>query len=210
MPFLQQVLKGEVFDNFDRANGTLGTDWTTENVAGGNAAYIPQVISNSIRMPTATANNTNFQGIAIHLTSLNSDNMRVEAPCGNANTGLLGGAIVRSTADRQNFIVAHSTTSSVRIQYRNAGTFSAIQSTINGNFFTTGDTFVLEAEETQYRVKRIRSGTETLIGGWNDTGGLFTRSSDRNRMGYVGQCDRNAFGTTNVGLWFTQMFARDL
>lgn len=197
-------------DLFQRANGALGSDWTTENISGGDATKVPVVFSNGIRNAAATSNNTNFQSLAVFLDPFITDNMRIEAPCSIANNGLLGGLLIRASADRQNFVIATASSSSVVIQYRQSGAFSSATSTISGSFFTTNDVFVFEANGTQYQVKRIRSGTETLVGGWNDTGGLYVRSTLRTRMGYFGNSDRNSFGTQNWGLWFTQITGKDI
>lgn len=205
MSFVQQLLSRYQIDTFDRSDGALGSAWTTENLSGGDSTKVPVVFSNGVRNASATTNNTNYQGLAIYLDPFIHDNIRIEAPCSNANNGLVGGLLIRATADRQNFVVATATSSSVVIQYRQSGTISSAKSTISGSFFTTSDTFVLEANENQYQVKRIRSGTETLVGGWNDSTGEYVRTSDKTRMGVFGNSDRNFFGTQNWSLWFTQL-----
>lgn len=214
MAFIQQRLAHYHEDLFDRSNGALGSGWTTENVAasagGINSAMVPEVFSNGIRNAAVTTNDRNYQSTAIYLEQFVTDNVRIEAPCMAAATGLYGGLITRASADRQYYVVGAATNGVALIQTRIAGTFSAVRSQTSGNFFTTNDIFVFEANENVYQIKRIRSGTETLIIGWNDSGSAFPRAVDRTRMGYFGNSDRNFFGTQGWGLRFSQMTGKDI
>lgn len=197
-------------DLFTRADGALGSDWYTENLTGSDATKIPVIVSNGVRMATATTNNTNYQGLGVYKGQMcMSDYMRTYGTCTNANTGLVGGLGVRASRDGQNLVFAVGSTASTIIQSRISGTF-ATRATISGNHWTTGDIFMIDAVLNVYTVYRIRSGSTTTIGSWTDSGNLFVPSVDRRFPAFLGQCDRNVIGTQNWGLGFNEVVGYDL
>lgn len=169
-------------DDFNRANGTLGGNWTY-----GNGSQ-PQ-ISGNVAVMTST---TDGYYPAKYNSSVNTNNYFVQATCTSTSSVASGLTIRVPTSGWAIFVLMMCTNSSSSIGTATSAAGGGYTNrTTGGPSYTAGDVLRIECSNNVYTAKK--NGTTTIT--WTDTG-LIVPIASSNRTGGL-SVQRSSF--TNSG-----------
>lgn len=209
MAFLQQILLQNHFDDFNRANGSPGSNYQTAFFSG-QSGVTPVISSNTIRAGATTTNNTNTQVATLRVDAQTAtDDQIISARVVSAANGLFAGVLGRSSLDGQWSTVAVWNNAAAGIQTRRNGVGDAVRASVSGNFFTANDIVTFSIIGNIFLVLRTRSGTTTSVVSWTDTGLEYPGDPSRRYGGVFLNSDRNVFGTQNWGTNLDDLRIRD-
>lgn len=201
----------DVTDNFNRANGSPGSNYTS-TFTSGQAGITPVISSNTLRAGTTTTNNVNTgQGLLRNDAETTTDDQIISARVVSAANGLLAGLIGRAALDGSWGVLVSWNNATIGIQTRRNGVGDAgTRATASGNFLTTNDIVILEIIGNVFKVYRDRGGTVTTLLTWTDVGGTYyPGASTRRYAGVYLNSDRNIFGTQGWGTNLDDLRIRD-
>lgn len=210
MGAIQQVLYKDYLDDFNRANGSPGSNYVTAFFAG-QSGVTPVISSNQLRAGTTTTNNTNTQVTTLRNDAETlTDNQIISARVVSAANGLFAGVVGRASLDGQWAAVAVWNNAAVGIQTRRNGVGDAVRANVSGNFLTANDTVLFDIDENVFRVIRNRAGTLSTLATWTDTGNAYPGDPSRRFGGVLMNSDRNVFGTQGWGTNLDDLRIRDI
>lgn len=185
-------------DDFNRANGALGANWTAIGTA-------PTIVTNRAQAGTPGFNSTVFYA-ARHVTALNGDTQEVTfvpiAATANAAATVGGGAFLRCDSSGNRVEVAITSTQ-VIIGTRISGT-----ATNRATASSTGTPSVrMTAVGTLYSAYLNGSGTPAVT--WTDSGGLVSIGSGNRYAGIV-TATIDSFGSVSRGWSIDSWTAADI
>lgn len=185
-------------DDFNRANGALGANWTAIGTA-------PTIVTNRAQAGTPGFNSTVFYA-ARHVTVLNGDTQEVTfvpiAATANAAATVGGGAFLRCDSSGNRVEVAITSTQ-VIIGTRISGT-----ATNRATAASTGTPSVrMTAVGTLYSAYLNGSGTPAVT--WTDSGGLVSIGSGNRYAGIV-TAAIDSFGSVSRGWSIDSWTAADI
>lgn len=198
-------------DDFNRADGALGANWSTFAL-GADTTVVPQVVSNAVRAKLTSSNNQANQCYAIAAAAVClTDNMATRGQLAAGQNGLYTGPIVRADANGQNMVCAMLTTDSnaYGIWTRIAGTYVR-RVTAATSSIVSSDVFELRASGSTYTLIRNPDTTNATVATWPDTGGVYPTGSSYRYGGLFHHSDRNVFGTQNSAPMVDNFRVRDL
>lgn len=174
-------------DNFNRANGALGSNWTTLTAA-------PVINTNKAQGGTSGPNSAATIYAARYTTAVLTDTQRAECivvtPTGTAALGLGAGPIVRCDSSG-NRVEALVTSNSAHIFTRIGGTATQ-RAQQTGLTIASGTAVKLTAVGNVYSLYLAGSGTPTVT--WTDSGNVITIGSTTRYVGFVSIAQKDGFG----------------
>lgn len=205
------VLSTDVTDDFNRADGLLGANWTTF-AYGADTSVVPRVISNQFRAPATLTNNQNNQCSALYTgVACTKNDMATRATMTVGENGLYMGPIVRGDAAGNNFVLAAITsatgTTGIHTRINNVVTRRTTSAT---TAYAAADEFELRAVGNVYTLIRNPDGAATTISTWTDSSNLFPVGATQRHGGLYHNSDRNTFGTQNNAPPLDNFRMRDL
>lgn len=202
MGAVQQVLYKDYLDDFNRANGSPGSNYVTAFFAG-QSGVTPVISSNQLRAGATTNTNTNTQVTTLRNDAETvTDNQVISAKVVSAANGLYAGVVGRASLDGQWAAVAVWNNAAVGIQTRRNGTGDAVRASASGNLLTANDIVLFDIDGNVFRVIRNRSGTLSTLATWTDASNEYPGASSRRFGGVLLNSDRNVF---NAQGWCTNL-----
>ncbi len=207
------VQKTNWTDNFNRANGGLGADWTGLPL-GVDTTVVPEINSNALRAKSTASNNQNNQCMAVATAAAAeclTDNMATRATMVAGENGLIMGIMARCSSDGQNVVTGNITSdgNTTGIFTRIGGTWVR-RTTTSTTAFAAGDVAEMRANGNVYSLIRNPDTTNTTISTWTDASNLYPVGAGRRRGGVYHNSDRNAFSTQNWAPALDNFNVRDL
>ncbi|NEW33859.1 hypothetical protein GV791_14990 [Nocardia cyriacigeorgica] len=189
-----------VTDDFNRADGGLGANYTT---IGANA---PVIATNRAQAGVPGYNAGNVVYLARHNTALTSDTQEISwniiAPTANTTPSLGGGCFLRSTTGGDMVLVSVTDTQ-VHINTRIGGTFA---NRATGSV-SSPKSARLTAVGNVYSVYINGAGTPAVT--WTDSGGVIGIGGSNRSFGIYASA-ANSFGTVTRGWGIDAFTARDI
>ena len=177
-------------DNFNRANGALGSNWVT-------IAETPLIVSNQAQGGTTGAINTYTQFRARWTNAVLTDTQEVSGTVGTPSTAatpaLAGGLILRCNSSGDH-VSASITNTAVYIVTRTSGTDTQ-QATTGSLTIPAGTAVRFTAVGNVYRIYLNGSATPTAT--WTDSGNLIAIGSGTRYVGLFTSAHKNFIGTTD-------------
>ncbi|MCZ1070840.1 hypothetical protein [Rhodococcus sp. A5(2022)] len=194
-----QTLAG-MSDNFNRADGSPGSNWLQRRITGTTNAVIA---SNAVQAgvpSTSSGDNATNQTALVFTPAVGVNNFASEATIvSTPASGYFAGVLVRSDAAMDNYVVglAAGRDDTAGLWTSIAGTLTR-RATFATDAFQAGDVMIVEASGTTYTVKRRRSGTVSTIVSWSDSAQVMPSGSSNRHGGLYVLSVRSTF-QTNYG-----------
>ena len=184
-------------DNFNRADGSPGSNWLQRRFSGTtNAVIAGNAVQAGVPSTASGADNTN-QTVLVFSPAIGVDNFATEATILSVPAaGYFSGVVTRSDASMMNFVAAFAAGNS-----DTAGIYTCINGTFTRRVafatdaFQGNDTMIVEAVGNVYTVKRRRSGTVTTVTSWTDSANVMPSGSAYRHGGMYVLAVRSTFET---------------
>uniref|UniRef100_UPI0024A9C353 hypothetical protein n=1 Tax=Nocardia sp. CC201C TaxID=3044575 RepID=UPI0024A9C353 len=187
-------------DDFDRADGSLGSNWATIGYGPGDTTVVPVVAGSRFRAGDGASSDSN-QCAALYIAGqANGDDHAVRALAATAPNSLRSGIIVRAGQDFQHMVIAIVSTAfgATGIWTVIGGAFKR-RVTAQTRSIQAGETVSFVAQGNTYRLIRDPDNTAVVLASWTDSAAEYPPGVDRRHGGMFAESEADFFGDYTYG-----------
>lgn len=195
-------------DNFNRANGGLGSSWTGWNF-GGQSGVGPAISSNVMAWGATTNNNTNTKQGATWNTALNTTDQIVQGKfVTDWSNALVNGCLVRCTSTFTKGVAMYTHDANVYIDtYASATWTNRYNASHSG--WNINDILQVRVIGNLYIFVANPDTSPVIKGSWQDTSNVYPVDNTMRYGGLMGNSDCNIFGAQGFAPFMDDFRIRD-